>query len=177
MKTQKLKSNTALPQLYGHRHHEVYDADYCKTIVRNLGLKVTQQRLVILEEILNGRDHVTAQDVFESVTKKYPEIGFATVYRFLRTLTEQGYTTELRMRGLPARYEWAKKQHHDHMTCLSCGLICEFENDEIEALQQKVAEQLGFKLSDHVLELYGTCARCQKVSSSAQETHRQTETV
>jgi Fur family ferric uptake transcriptional regulator len=134
---------------------------FCKRVIRDLGLKVTQQRLVILEEILGGDNHVTAQDVYERVAFRFPEIGFATVYRFLRTLSEQGYVTELRMRGLPARYEWAQKQHHDHMTCTGCGLISEFENDQIEALQQKIARNLGFVLTDHVLELYGVCEKCQ----------------
>lgn len=142
------------------------DTGFCKRIIRDLGLKVTQQRLVILEEILSGDNHVTAQDVYERVAARFPEIGFATVYRFLRTLSEQGYVTELRMRGRPARYEWAQKQHHDHMTCTSCGLISEFENSQIEALQQQIAQNLGFVLTDHVLELYGTCEKCQNAGKA-----------
>jgi Fur family ferric uptake transcriptional regulator len=66
------------------------------------------------------------------------------------------------MGGLPARYEWAKKKsHHDHITCQSCGKICEFENMEIERLQVAIAKSLGFIMTDHVLELYGVCSSCQ----------------
>lgn len=139
-----------------------------KQIIRDLGLKVTHQRLVILEKILQGRDHVTAQEVFESVSEISPEIGFATVYRFLRSLSENGFVTELRMKGLPARYEWADKKHHDHMTCVNCGAIREFENQQIESLQIKIAEELGFVLTDHVMELYGVCPVCQRKSIETQ---------
>lgn len=133
-----------------------------KQIIRDLGLKVTHQRLIILEKLLDGRDHVTAQEVFETVAETAPEIGFATVYRFLRDLTSNGFVTEVRMKGLPARYEWADKKHHDHLTCMDCGSIREFENDEIEKLQTKIAEKMGFILTDHILELYGVCPECQK---------------
>ncbi len=139
-----------------------------KQIIRDLGLKVTHQRLVILEKILRGRDHVTAQEVFESVCEISPAIGFATVYRFLRSLSENGFITELRMKGLPARYEWADKKHHDHMTCVECSAIREFTSQEIEVLQVKIAEELDFILTDHVLELYGVCTDCQKKKFAAQ---------
>lgn len=143
------------------RYKERLDEAYFKKIIREIGLKVTQQRLVILEQILAGRKHITAQEVYELVSQQAPEIGFATVYRFLRTLTENGFVTEVRMRGLPARYEWASKEHHDHLTCVECGKICEFENDQIEELQKKIARELGFELTDHILELYGRCSDCR----------------
>lgn len=134
-----------------------------KKIVREIGLKVTQQRLFILETILKGRDHVTAQELYESVARRAPDIGFATIYRFLRTLCQHNYMTEVRMGGLPARYEWANKKHHDHLTCVRCRRICEFENQEIENLQIKIATQMGFVLTNHVLEMFGLCTDCQDV--------------
>lgn len=133
-----------------------------KQIIRAMNLKVTDQRLAILESLHGGRAHVTAQEVFEVVSENFPEIGFATVYRFLRTLTENSFVTEVRMGGLPARYELTPKSHHDHLTCVSCGKICEFENHHIEELQGKVAKQFGFQLTSHVLELYGICPDCLK---------------
>lgn len=132
-----------------------------KRIIRDMGVKVTQQRLVILEHIMGGGEHITAQQVFETVHEKHSDIGFATVYRFLRTLCDQKLLTEVRMRGLPARYEWADKSHHDHLVCTSCNKIVEFENSEIENLQLLIAQKLGFKLTDHILELYGVCMECQ----------------
>ena len=133
-----------------------------KKIIRELGLKVTTQRLLILEIVRNGPSHFTAQDIFETVSEQNPAIGFATVYRFLRALSEQEYVTEVRMGGMPARYEWAAKRHHDHLTCVSCRKIVEFENSEIERLQDKVAKEFGFTLTDHLLELYGLCPECRR---------------
>ncbi|MGZ3743610.1 MAG: Fur family transcriptional regulator [Pseudobdellovibrionaceae bacterium] len=144
----------------------VFDDDFSKSelkkIIRALNLKVTTQRLAILKALHEGHRHVTAQELFEKVNRAYPEIGFATVYRFLKTLNEGHFVTEVRMGGLPARYELKSKNHHDHLTCVQCGKICEFENKTIESLQEKVAKQFGYKLTHHVLELYGLCPKCQK---------------
>jgi Fur family ferric uptake transcriptional regulator len=133
-----------------------------KKIIRELGLKVTQQRVQILEVVRSGPSHFTAQEVFEIVSESNPDIGFATVYRFLKKLSEQTFVTEVRMGGMPARYEWAAKDHHDHLTCTKCGKIVEFENQKIEDLQEYVATRHGFELTHHVLELYGTCGECQQ---------------
>ncbi|NQZ01672.1 MAG: transcriptional repressor [Bdellovibrionales bacterium] len=137
----------------------ISDSQY-KRMIRDMGLKVTHQRLAILRSLSKGRAHVTAQEVFENLHQDHPDMGFATVYRFLRKLTEEGFVTEIRMGGLPARYELKAKTHHDHLTCIDCGKIIEFENQEIESLQEKVAKAHGFQLTDHVLELYGTCHDC-----------------
>jgi Fur family ferric uptake transcriptional regulator len=140
-----------------------YDEAAFKQMIRSLHLKVTEQRLLILEALHSGkRTHVTAQEVYEIVSQKDSSLGFATVYRFLRKLTESGLVTEVRMGGLPARYEITPKSHHDHLTCTHCGKICEFENNAIEELQKRVAEQFGFNLTSHVLELYGVCQDCQR---------------
>jgi Fur family ferric uptake transcriptional regulator len=140
---------------------EPVDPAMFKRMIRQMGLKVTQQRLAILQTLSAGRAHVTAQEVFETVNAKYPEIGFATVYRFLRKMAEQNMVTEVRMGGLPARYELTPRRHHDHLTCVQCGQIVEFENQGIEALQEQVARAHNFQLTHHVLELYGVCPRCQ----------------
>jgi Fur family ferric uptake transcriptional regulator len=140
---------------------EKLDSKSYKRMIREMGLKVTKQRMAILEGLNAGQAHVTAQEVYEMVNEKHPEIGFATVYRFLRKLTEQNFVTEVRMGGLPARYELTPKEHHDHLTCVDCGKIVEFENDQIESLQDEIAAKHGFKLTDHVLELYGVCSHCR----------------
>ncbi len=140
---------------------EPVDPGKFRRMIRQMGLKVTQQRMAILESLSAGRAHVTAQEVFETVNASHPEIGFATVYRFLRKMAEQNLVTEVRMGGLPARYELTPRRHHDHLTCVSCGQIVEFECPPIENLQEKVAHDHGFQLTHHVLELYGICPRCQ----------------
>jgi Fur family ferric uptake transcriptional regulator len=150
-----------------HRHHRLTESEI-KKIIREMHLKVTYQRQAILEILAQGRQHFTAQEVFEQVHRGFPEIGFATVYRFLRKLTEFKFVSEVRMGGLPARYELAPTRHHDHMSCIDCGKIVEFENYSIENLQEKVAEELGFELTGHVLELYGRCSDCQKKDHEAE---------
>jgi Fur family ferric uptake transcriptional regulator len=66
------------------------------------------------------------------------------------------------MQGLPARYEWASKEHHDHISCVNCSKISEFESDEIEQLQVLISKKLGYKMTHHILELFGVCSDCQK---------------
>jgi len=145
---------------------EELDEDAFRRMIRTLGLKVTEQRLVILDALHRGRVHITAQEVFERVVKKDSSIGFATVYRFLRRLTEGKLVTEVRMGSQPARYELTPLEHHDHISCTSCGRICEFENAAIEVLQQKVAQEMGFQLTGHILELFGLCPSCVTKSRS-----------
>lgn len=140
---------------------ERLDEESLKRIIRAMRLKVTNQRLAILKALSRGRAHVTAQEVYEVVHKAHPEIGFATVYRFLKSLNEKSYVTEVRMGGMPARYELTPQSHHDHLTCVNCGKIVEFERKEIEDLQLVVARDNGFLLTGHVLELYGICPTCQ----------------
>jgi Fur family transcriptional regulator, ferric uptake regulator len=160
----------AVPNLAKGRHpvepeklirREPVDPGMFKRMIRQMGLKVTQQRMAILESLSIGRAHVTAQEVFETVNARYPEIGFATVYRFLRKMAEQNMVTEVRMGGLPARYELTPRRHHDHLTCVQCGQIVEFESPQIEILQEQVAREHNFQLTHHVLELYGMCPRCR----------------
>ena len=139
-----------------------FSEEELRQIIRSLNLKITTQRMVILKALKEGHRHVTAQELFEKIAKVDSSIGFATVYRFLRSLTDHHFVSEVRMGGLPARYELAPKQHHDHLTCVHCGKICEFENKSIENLQLKVAQKFGFTLTHHVLELYGTCPDCQR---------------
>lgn len=144
------------------RSRDQLTLDDLRRIIRALNLKITEPRLLILQALQVGRVHVTAQEVFEQVLKVDSTVGFATVYRFLRKLSETGHVTEVRMGGMPARYELTPKKHHDHLTCTHCGKICEFENQKIEKLQALVAEALGFVLTHHVLELYGICPDCQR---------------
>jgi len=141
-----------------------------KLTLRNVGLKVTDQRMLILKELYGSSSrHVTAQQVYESVSEVDPSIGFATVYRLLRNLTDAGIMTETRMGGISARYELSSREHHDHLTCENCGVICEFENPQIEKLQSEVAAQFGFSLTHHVLELFGICPACRGSQTSSKK--------
>jgi Fur family transcriptional regulator, ferric uptake regulator len=138
------------------------DLEELKLMIRRMNLKVTAPRILILQTIEKGNSHMTAQEVFERAQKQDATLGFATVYRFLRKMVESQIVTEVRMGGLPARYELTPLNHHDHLTCTHCGKIEEFENLEIENLQLIEARSRGFRLTHHVLELYGVCSDCQR---------------
>ncbi|MBC7465293.1 MAG: transcriptional repressor [Bdellovibrio sp.] len=146
--------------------NERFQNDDFKKMIRSMGLKITDQRMLILRcmhdaDVMSGERHVTAQELFEKVAAVDSGVGFATVYRFLRNLAEKSFVTEVRMGGQPSRYELTSQEHHDHLTCTKCGKICEFENEKIEKLQAQVAEHFGFVLTSHILELYGVCPSCQ----------------
>jgi Fur family ferric uptake transcriptional regulator len=138
-----------------------YDEAALKALIRRMHLKVTPQRMAILRHLVDGPRHTTVQELYDKVVVQHPDVGFATVYRLLKSMTESRLVTETRIGGLPARYELTPHGHHDHLTCSTCGQIYEFENRSIEDLQEKIAKEFGFKLTHHVLELYGVCASCQ----------------
>lgn len=154
------------------KKNERFKEDDFKKMIRSMNLKITDQRVLILKCLYDGQKtaearHITAQELFEKVVSKDSSVGFATVYRFLRSLADHELVTEVRMGGQASRYELTPKDHHDHLTCTVCGLICEFENDQIEKLQLQVASHYGFQLTNHILELYGVCPSCQKKAQNA----------
>lgn len=133
--------------------------DVLATYVARKALKWTRQRETILESFLGSRDHLTCEEIHSRVVKDDPSIGLATVYRTLRLFVESGIASERRFQDGVTRYE-PKQSHHDHLICVRCGRIVEFESDEIERLQDEVARQRGFQLLSHRHELYGACEDC-----------------
>ncbi len=127
--------------------------------LKGKGFRLTKVRYALVDFILNQSGHWTIQELTERVQKKIPTVGQATVYRTVGLLHAQGALTESHFGGGIAHYEVSPQEHHDHLKCLDCGHIVEFENDQIEKLQEKVAKSLGFKLKDHRMELFGACQR------------------
>jgi Fur family ferric uptake transcriptional regulator len=126
------------------------------------GLRSTSQRDTILKTFIEAGQHLSAEELYARVKKAHPGIGYATVYRTLKLLVEADLAEERRFEDGFTRFEYKKKDtHHDHLICIRCGAIIEFENERIEILQHDVARQKGFKVQSHKLELYGLCAACQ----------------
>ncbi len=126
------------------------------------GLRSTTQRDQILNVFINTGRHLSAEELYLRVMKLHPGIGYATVYRTLKLFAAAGLAEERRFEDGFTRYEYkASGNHHDHLICTQCGLILEFENERIEALQQDVAKKNHFKVQNHKLELYGLCETCQ----------------
>ncbi|MDH5492632.1 MAG: transcriptional repressor [Myxococcales bacterium] len=126
------------------------------------GLRSTAQRRLVTETFFRGHGHLSIEELLAKVRAIDPKVGYATVYRTLKLLKECGLAVERHFGDGVSRYEVAHDdEHHDHLICLECGRIEEFENDEIEALQDRIAKRKGFELRRHKLELYGVCAACQ----------------
>lgn len=126
-------------------------------------LKQTKQRRVVVSHFLQLDAHVDAEDLYESVRSQGHNIGLATIYRTLNLLKDAGLVEQQSFADGRAVYEVLKPgNHHDHLVCTDCGVIVEFENDEIEDLQNQVALKHGFVLTSHRLELYGRCGECRR---------------
>ena len=124
-------------------------------------LKHTRQREAILEVFLQTRGHITSEDLFRKVRELYPRIGHTTVYRTMKILCDAGLATERHFENGATRYE-IQHQHHDHLVCLRCGKIIEFESSTIEGAQDEIAKRHGFRLLRHRHELYGHCSACRQ---------------
>lgn len=126
------------------------------------GLKSTRQRTLILEIFYSAGGHLSAEELLELVRAEDPKISQATVYRTLRLLTDCGLAEARNFGDGQTRYEIATDDHHDHLICTSCGLIVEFEDAKIEKLQEEIAQEHGFDMTHHKMELYGHCPKCRK---------------
>ena len=123
-------------------------------------LKHTRQREAILDVFLAAKGHITAETLFHQVREQHPGIGFTTVYRTMKLLCDAGLAIERHFDDGVARYE-IEHEHHDHLVCLRCGRIVEFECSMIESAQDRIVKEYGFRLLRHRHELYGHCPNCR----------------
>lgn len=119
------------------------------------GLRMTGQRRVIAETLQESEDHPDVEELFARATKRDPNISIATVYRTVKLFEEAGILERVEFGDGRARYEDAEREHHDHLIDVNSGKVIEFYDPEIEALQEKIAARLGYRLKGHKLELYG----------------------
>ena len=120
------------------------------------GVRLTDQRKLIAKIMSNSEDHPNVDELHKRVNKLDNKISIATVYRTVKLFEEAGIVSKHDFKGTKSRYEQTTDEHHDHLIDVNTGEITEFINDDIEKLQKKVAEKLGYKLVDHRLELYGS---------------------
>ena len=119
------------------------------------GVKLTEQRKIIAKIMSDAQDHPDVDELYNRASKIDSRISIATVYRTVKLFEEAGIVAKHDFKGGKARYEELNEGHHDHLIDIKTGEIIEFVNEEIEKLQEKVAEKYGYKLVDHKLELYG----------------------
>ncbi len=136
--------------------------DKFREFMLNKGLKSTRQREAILEEFLHAGSHLSTEELYLRLRRKNPRIGYATIHRTLKLFAECGIAEQRHFGDGQARYEASDLgEHHDHLICVTCGKIVEFEDPRIEQLQEEVARQHGFSIERHRLELYGCCESCR----------------
>ncbi|HHX54871.1 MAG TPA: transcriptional repressor [Clostridiales bacterium] len=142
-----------------------------KHLLRENGLKVTSQRILILEVLEKRPDkHLTAEEIYELVQKKNPDIGLATVYRTIQLLSELNLIDKLDIGDGHVRYEIGKQDksdnlhRHHHLICLNCNKIISFEGDLLEQLENTIENTMDFEVLDHEVKLYGRCKECREKS-------------
>ena len=130
------------------------DRDYEK-VLRQAGVRITRQRQVILAVLAQAEDHPDAMEIFNRASAVDASVSLTTVYRTMKLLEEKGAIHRHAFEGGPSRFEHADQAHHDHLIDLDTGDVIEFRSDRIEALQREIAEELGYEIEHHRLELYG----------------------
>ena len=137
--------------------------DQFRDFLLTQGLKSTRQRELILDEFLRAGSHLSTEDLYLRLRKGNPHIGYATVHRTLKLFAECGIAEQRHFGDGQARYEAsAHDEHHDHLICVVCGKIVEFEDPRIEELQLEIAGMHGFSIERHRHELYGCCSDCRQ---------------
>ena len=136
--------------------------DKYKIMLRNEGLKITPQRIVVLEEIIKDKGHRESEDIYLAIKNSKTSVSRATVYRTLNILVQNQFVRKLNLGDGRERYESKiNSLHHDHLICVMCRKIIEFVDSDIEMLQEKIANKYQFSLKRHVHQLFGICKECR----------------
>jgi Fur family transcriptional regulator, ferric uptake regulator len=134
--------------------------------LKRVGLKHTGQRDTILRTFLETREHLSTEELYRLVRKKDPKIGFTTVYRTLKLLSECGLASAVAFQDGVARYEhqYNRRSHH-HMVCSECSSSVEFFSPELERIEQEIGRKHHYVPTRHIFQIYGVCEACRKKSS------------
>lgn len=139
-----------------------------KTLLKEKGLKVTTQRILILQALESRPDrHLTAEEIYECVKIDNPDIGLATVYRTIQLLADLNLIDKLNLGDGFIRYEIGIRDkedahHHHHLICLNCGNVLTFEGDFMDDLENRIQDAMNFKVVDHEVKLFGYCSECRE---------------
>ena len=134
----------------------------CTETLREQGYRLTSQRQKILSVIHGSDHHISAEEIYEQVRAKYPNVNISTVYRTLELLKELELVTETDLGGGKFRYHSADKGHHHHLVCRKCGLVFELEDSVLIPLEGIILREYGFRADLTHLAVFGNCVECQK---------------
>ena len=146
-----------------------------KDLLRERGLKVTSQRLMVLNILsAHGDEHLTVEEIYDLAKEESPEIGLATIYRTVQVLLELHVIEKVTFDDGFARYELNGEEtgsghRHHHAICTQCGKVYSLETDLLDTLEKQVFESLGFEVTDHEVKLYGLCSACRRKAQNAME--------
>ena len=146
-----------------------------KDLLREKGLKVTSQRLMVLNILsAHGEEHLTVEEIYDLAKEESPEIGLATIYRTVQVLLELHVIEKVTFDDGFARYELNGEEtgsghRHHHAICTQCGKVYSLETDLLDTLEKQVFESLGFEVTDHEVKLYGLCSACRRKAQNAME--------
>ena len=146
-----------------------------KDLLREKGLKVTSQRLMVSNILsAHGDEHLTVEEIYDLAKEESPEIGLATIYRTVQVLLELHVIEKVTFDDGFARYELNGEEtgsghRHHHAICTQCGKVYSLETDLLDTLEKQVFESLGFEVTDHEVKLYGLCSACRRKAQNAME--------
>ena len=146
-----------------------------KDLLREKGLKVTSQRLMVLNILsAHGDEHLTVEEIYDLAKEESPEIGLATIYSTVQVLLELHVIEKVTFDDGFARYELNGEEtgsghRHHHAICTQCGKVYSLETDLLDTLEKQVFESLGFEVTDHEVKLYGLCSACRRKAQNAME--------
>ena len=133
-------------------------------VLRQHGYKLTPQRRAVIYVIASTQDHLTPATIYKRVRQDHPSIGLVTIYRTLEILAKLELICELRTGGVSRSYTTSTPEHHHHLICSNCGIVIDFTGHDLGELERSLSKGSGFRIDGHLLEFFGLCQACQKVT-------------
>lgn len=132
--------------------------------LRSAGLRMTPQRLMVMDAVFHHEGHITAEDIHAKVQARYPYVDLSTVYRTLQVLKEQGVIVELQISDGPTQYESVQGDAHHHAICQRCGKMVELDPDALQPVEDELLSRHGFHAHLTHMAIYGVCQECAEAS-------------
>lgn len=136
--------------------------DEALTCLKDEKIRITPQRIAILEFLTEVQTHPTAEEVYQAIEKRFPGISVATVYNNLKRFTELGFLKEMNYASASSRYDFSLKPHY-HVICESCGKVADFYYPKLDDVEVAAAQLTNYTVKSHRLEIYGICPNCQQI--------------
>jgi Fur family ferric uptake transcriptional regulator len=128
--------------------------------LKKQGYRLTPQRLMILEQVEAAEHHISAEEIFQRIRERYPNLNISTVYRTLELLKGLGLVTETDMGDGRVRFHSIGKGHHHHLVCSNCGQVTDVKEEELTPLNDLLSKRYGFRADLHHLAIFGRCKKC-----------------